>query len=155
VADNVTVTAKTIAPLQLTEIDVSTDEVVGPPVRHVQRMKLAYSADGVETHVQADAEGLLVSANPKVAVASNQGTQVTVDDGAGGDVILATNANRNGFSIIPNGDIYLSFGGTPTSSTFLLSAFQPFSMLSGVIYTGEIKGLAPAGTTVTVYVLEV
>lgn len=37
---------------------VSTDEAASG---HVQRVKLAYSADGVDTHVQADANGLLIN----------------------------------------------------------------------------------------------
>ena len=37
---------------------VSTDEAASG---HIQRVKLAYSADGVDTHVTADASGLLVN----------------------------------------------------------------------------------------------
>lgn len=37
---------------------VSTDEAASG---HIQRVKLAYSADGVDTHVQADSAGLLVN----------------------------------------------------------------------------------------------
>lgn len=37
---------------------VSTDEATSG---HLQRVKIAYSADGSDTHVQADADGLLVS----------------------------------------------------------------------------------------------
>ena len=37
---------------------VSTDEAASG---HIQRVKLAYSADGVDTHIQADADGLLVN----------------------------------------------------------------------------------------------
>ena len=46
---------------------VSTDEGAGG---HVQRVKLTYSADGSETHVGADADGLLVNlgANNDVSV---------------------------------------------------------------------------------------
>jgi hypothetical protein len=89
-----------------------------------------------------------------IAAASNVGSQVAVDNGAGGDVVLASNASRRGFSIIPNGDIYLSFGGTPTSSSYLLPAWTPFNMLEGLIYTGAITGLAPSATAILVYVLE-
>jgi hypothetical protein len=46
----------------LTDYVVSTDEGAGG---HVQRVKLAYSADGSETHVEADAYGLKV--NPAVS----------------------------------------------------------------------------------------
>jgi hypothetical protein len=37
---------------------VSTDEAASG---HIQRVKLAYSADGIDTHVQADADGLRVN----------------------------------------------------------------------------------------------
>lgn len=42
----------------LTDYTVSADEAASG---QVQRIKLAYSADGVDTHVQADADGLLVN----------------------------------------------------------------------------------------------
>lgn len=63
-ADNVTVDNGA-----LTDYVTSTDEGVGG---HVQRVKLAYSADGSETHISADADGLLVNlgANNDVAVTS-------------------------------------------------------------------------------------
>lgn len=35
--------------------NASTDEITGPPVRHIQRMKLSVAADGDETHIPADA----------------------------------------------------------------------------------------------------
>lgn len=56
---------------------VSTDEGAGG---HVQRVKLAYAADGSETHVDADADGLLVNlgANNDVVV-SDGGGSLTVD----------------------------------------------------------------------------
>lgn len=62
------------------DIKVSADEVAGPPARHVQRVKLAYSGDGVETHIPADADGLLVNlgTNNDVIVADGGGS-LTVD----------------------------------------------------------------------------
>lgn len=68
-----------------TDYTVSTDEGAGG---HVQRVKLAYSADGSETHVDADANGLLVNlgANNDVTVtgtvtADDGGSTLSVDDG--------------------------------------------------------------------------
>jgi len=56
-ADNVTFQSAQLAtPASGTQ--VSTDEAASG---HIQRVKLAYSADGVDTHVQADANGLLVN----------------------------------------------------------------------------------------------
>jgi hypothetical protein len=51
-----------------TDYTVSSDEGAGG---HVQRVKLAYSADGSETHVAADADGLLVN------LGTNNDTTVT------------------------------------------------------------------------------
>ena len=56
-ADNVTF-QKTELATPASGTKVSTDEAASG---HIQRVKLAYSADGVDTHVQADADGLLVS----------------------------------------------------------------------------------------------
>jgi hypothetical protein len=74
-ADNVTVDNGT-----LTDYVVSADEGAGG---QVQRVKLAYSADGSEVHVPADADGLLVNlgANNDVTVsgvstAANQATEI-------------------------------------------------------------------------------
>lgn len=60
-ADNVTVDNG-----DLPDYNVSADEGAGGKL---QRVKLAYSADGSETHVQADANGLLVSVNDAPAAA--------------------------------------------------------------------------------------
>jgi hypothetical protein len=61
-----------------TDYTVSSDEGAGG---HVQRTKLAYSADGSETHVTADADGLLVNlgANNDVTVTGT----VTANAGTG------------------------------------------------------------------------
>jgi hypothetical protein len=56
-ADNVTF-QKTELATPASGTKVSTDEAASG---HLQRVKLAYSADGVDTHVQADADGLLVN----------------------------------------------------------------------------------------------
>lgn len=74
-ADNVTVDNGT-----LTDYVVSADEGVGG---QVQRVKLAYSADGSEVHVPADADGLLVNLGTNndvtvsgVSTAANQSTEI-------------------------------------------------------------------------------
>lgn len=59
----------------LTDYAVSADEGSGG---YVQRVKLTYSADGSETHVAADANGLLVTGT---VTASDGGGSLTVDDG--------------------------------------------------------------------------
>jgi hypothetical protein len=52
VVDNVSITSGS-------GTDISTDDAGAGG--HVQRVKLAYSADGVATHISADADGLLVN----------------------------------------------------------------------------------------------
>lgn len=61
------------------DFTVSADDASG---KYVQRVKLAYSADGSATHVPADADGLLVNlgANNDVVV-SDGGSTISVDDG--------------------------------------------------------------------------
>lgn len=57
-ADNVTTQSATLATIPAsTKISTDEDATNG----HVQRVKLAMSADGVSTHVTADADGLLVN----------------------------------------------------------------------------------------------
>lgn len=76
-ADNVTFQSSTLA-TPPDGLVVSTDDAGADG--QVQRMKLAYSADGVATHVPADADGLLVNlgANNDVVV-SDGGGSITVD----------------------------------------------------------------------------
>jgi fibronectin-binding autotransporter adhesin len=94
VADNVT-TQTTLATIPSgTKISTDEDATNG----HVQRVKLAYSADGVSTHVQADADGVLVNlgANNDVTVTgtvtANAGTNLntsTLALEAGGNLAAA------------------------------------------------------------------
>jgi hypothetical protein len=92
-ADNVTVDNGALADYQ-----VSTDEAASG---HVSRVKLAYSANGSDTHVQADADGVLVNlgANNDVtvtgAVTANAGTNLNTSALAvesGGNLAAATTA---------------------------------------------------------------
>lgn len=106
-ADGVTVDNGT-----LTDFDVSTDEAAGG--KHVQRVKLAMSADGSETHVQADANGLLV--NPGAGVVGG----VKITDGTDvADVLDLANSNPLTVAIVNGaGDQVTSFAGSGgTSST--------------------------------------
>jgi len=76
-ADNVQFQSTTLATPASGTV-VSTDEAASG---HVQRMKLAYSADGADTHVTADGDGLLVNlgANNDVTVT---GTVAATQSGA-------------------------------------------------------------------------
>lgn len=79
-ADNLTTTTTVSTIPSGTKISTDEDLTNG----HVQRVKLAYSADGSSTHVQADADGMLVNlgANNDVTVTG------TVDLGATDNAVL-------------------------------------------------------------------
>ncbi|HUW15926.1 MAG TPA: hypothetical protein VMW94_02510 [Actinomycetes bacterium] len=72
----------------LADVEVSAD-LCG--TAYVQRFKLAYSADGVATHVPADADGLLVNTGATVTTTGGtlEGIGVAVIDSAGDQVALA------------------------------------------------------------------
>jgi len=81
---------------------VSTDEAASG---HIQRVKLAYSADGVDTHVGADADGLLVNlgANNDVTVTGT----VTANAGTGPFPV-----SDNGGSLTVDGTLAATQSGT-------------------------------------------
>lgn len=101
-----------------TDYTVSTDEGVGG---HVQRVKLAYSADGSETHVPADADGLLVnlgsnndvSVSGSVAVTDNSGS-LTVDAPVGTPVFVRLSDGSSAITTLP---VKESRGATGTLTT--------------------------------------
>lgn len=91
--DNVSFQGTTVS-YPPTDLVVSTDKSTDG-LRDVQRVKLAYSADGSETHVPADVDGLLVNLGANndvtvsgVATAANQTTIIGHLDGVEG--VLAT-----------------------------------------------------------------
>jgi hypothetical protein len=70
------------------DFTVSTDDAGASG--HVQRMKLAYSADGIATHVQADSSGLLVNVGSTMqALASGTAISTALLDGTGAAVSFA------------------------------------------------------------------
>ena len=66
---------------------VSSDEGVGG---HVQRVKLAYSADGSETHVPADGDGLLVNLGTNNDITGTVTANLSATDNAVLDAIAAS-----------------------------------------------------------------
>jgi hypothetical protein len=101
-ADNLTTTT-TVSTVPSGTV-ISTDDAGASG--HVQRMKIAYSADGVATHAQVDADGILVNlgtnndvtlatlpdtaAGDLAAIVAALGGTLTVDLGANNDVTMAT-----------------------------------------------------------------
>jgi len=131
---------------------VATDEVSGA---HYQYVKPAFGADGTATLVSAT-DPLPVTPR-STGAATDTGTQVTVDNGVGGDVVVASNSARNGLFLSFSGDVYVSFGGVPTAvSSFLIYAGQPinFPLPGGFVYTGAITALATTASAVTAYRVE-
>lgn len=124
----------------LANYDVSTDDAGASG--HVQRVKLAYSADGSATHVQADADGVLVNlgANNDVVV-SDGGGSVSVDDG--------------GSSLTVDGTVGVA--GTVTVDSELPSAAAladntanptvPGVGAFGLVYDGSTWDRAPGNST--------
>jgi hypothetical protein len=85
-ADNVQFQSTTLA-TPASGTTVSTDDTSSG---HVQRIKLTYSADGADTHVQADADGLLVNTGAHLDTMS-----ATLDDSELG---IATKAGIYGYT---------------------------------------------------------
>ena len=122
---------------------VSTDEGVGG---HVQRVKLTYSADGSETHVDADADGLLVNLGANNDVKEVRGatsTLTTVADTSSSTSILASNANRLRATVTNDSSarLYLRFEAAAAStSNYAVSLAQHETWIEDN-YTGEIRGI--------------
>jgi hypothetical protein len=153
-----------------TTATVATDEVSSA---HYQYVKPAFGADGTATPVST-ADPLPVTANAgtnlntsalateatlstytgnqRASAASNQGSQVSVT-ASPAVTVLASNATRKGFRIYYPSAVWVSYGGTASSSTFLLPAGSVDEMTDGLIYTGAISAISVSGT-ITAYVVE-
>lgn len=101
-------------------VPVSADEAGG---KYVQRVKLAYSADGVATHVTADSGGLLVNLGTNNDVTVTSGT-VTV-----------------------GGTPTVTIGGTPAVTLASGTAVFSGSLTAGTAYVGSF-GISKNGTAV-------
>lgn len=161
-----------------TTATVATDEVSSA---HYQYVKPAFGADGTATPVSS-ANPLPVTAaipagvtanagtnlntsalateatlstytgNQRASAASNTGSQVSIPT-TPSTVVLAANANRKGYRIRFAGAVFVSYGGTASATTFGLTPESVDEMTNGLIYTGEISAIAPAGAT-TAHVVE-
>lgn len=103
----------------LTDFTVSTDQGAGG---HVQRVKLAYSADGSETHVTADSGGLLVNL------------------GANNDVVASGTVTVGGTPTV-------TVGGTPSVSIVGGTAVMSGSLAAGSELIGYV-GISSDGTAI-------
>jgi len=72
----------------LADFETSTDYATSG---HIQRVKLTYSADGSDTHIPADADGLLVNTGASVTATGGtlEGLGVALIDGDGDQVTFA------------------------------------------------------------------
>jgi hypothetical protein len=134
VADNVTVDNGS-----LTDYVVSADEGSGG---QVQRVKLAYSSDGAETHVTADADGLLVNlgANNDITgtVTANLGA---TDNAVLDDIAADTEAIKTAVEILDN-----TVAGSELQVDVLT---MPTTTITGVVTLEGSDTLAAARVNVT------
>jgi hypothetical protein len=90
------------------------------------------------------------------------GTAVTVTESTGSvttssSQVLAANANRKGGYIqnISDTDIYLSWGGTATTSKTLLTPGSSLPLLiTGLVYTGLVRAIHAGSGTKTLAIVE-
>ena len=125
-----------------TDYVVSTDDAGASG--QVQRVKIAYSADGSATHVSADALGLLVNTGkPSTATRSD------VNDSAANQTLLAANSSRMGASIFNDSSsiLYVKLGTTATTTDFSVKLFQDGYYEVPFGYTGRIDGIWSADST--------
>lgn len=89
----------------LTDYVVSSDEGAGG---HVQRVKLAYSADGSETHVTADADGVLVNLGTNNDVTIPGLTQTQDAAYSPGSLLMAGGVRSDGDTspVTADGDVH-------------------------------------------------
>ena len=107
----------------------------------MQIVKLAYSGDGVETKVTADASGLLVKPSNQSA---SSASLTNVNDTASSTSLLASNSARKG-AIVYNDSttiLYLKYGTTASTTSFTVK-IPPDSYweMPNPIYTGAIDGI--------------
>lgn len=158
-ADNVTVDNGT-----LTDYIVSSDEAASG---QVQRVKIAYSADGLDTHVTADADGLLVNlgVNNDVSqagtwtvqpgntanttawlVTQRRGSSASVTavaDSATSGTLLASNSSRVTATITNDSSarLYVRYGaGAATTTDYTFSLAQHETVVVDD-YSGQINGI--------------
>lgn len=144
-ADNLLTTAQVLAALQLTEATIATDEIGGV---HYQRLKLTFGLNGTATDCSASnpLPVQLVSSTvspPTTDTPADEGSVVSVGTFVGTSV-LAANPARVQATLIPEGDVYMSLGGTATNANGKLAAFTPYNLPAG--YTGSVSMLSVSGT---------
>lgn len=146
-ADNPTVTLRSIAALEQTTGAVAADDVGGVLYQYV---KLAFGSDGSVTLVSA--ANPLPTTGPSGNAMANAAAVVVV--GAGSTLIMAENAARKGLILYFEGDTYVNFGASATSSAMLFYAGSYLNMLSGYVFTGDITGARVGSVDVNVRKVE-
>ncbi len=108
---------------------VSADEAASGKV---QRMKLAYSADGVDTHVTADVDGMLVNlgANNDVTVAAGSALIGRVDH--------ASTGVGSGRKVVTTAGTRVTLASSTVARTVLIAAETDNT---GVIVVGSAAGV--------------
>lgn len=133
-----------------TTATVATDQVSSA---HYQYVKAAFGADGTATKVSATDPLPVYNPNSAYTAAPpSPGASVTV--GSGSTLIMAENATRRGLMLYFEGDTYVAFGASASSSAMLFYAGSYLNMLSGFIYQGDITGMRVGSVDVTVRKVE-
>jgi hypothetical protein len=135
-ADNVDFTSGAPADFTASADDCS-------PNGKVQRVKLAYSADGAATHVPADADGLLVNlgANNDVTATQSGTWSVRLADGTGNALTSKTAGSDRAITVAvvdSSGNHVSSFGGSGGTA-----------IADDAAFTAAVTNVTPVGGIVT------
>jgi hypothetical protein len=117
---------------------VATDDIGGV---HYQRAKVVWGVDGAA--VDTSATNPLPVDQTSKATALDDGTNFSVTDGLAVEV-LAANPTRVQATVIPEADVYMSIGGTATSSSPIVKIDTPWNFPAG--YKGSVSMLSVTGT---------
>lgn len=157
-ADGVTVaTGNNTSPPNATKFATDDAGAAG----HIPIVKLAYSADGSSSLVDADASGMKVNVGAGTVTlggvssgtATTPGTALAYSTSAG--TALAANGARQGYNIANHGTavLYVSYAGTATTSNYVARISTQYDRIAdkGIgIYTGAITIVGSAAGTAIV-----
>lgn len=110
----------------------------------VPGVKLLYSADGVDTPVLADGDGLLIQGTATLSGLTNDtAARSTVNDTNTSTTLIAANADRVGWRIknTSSAILHISYGGTASTTNCVASLAQNEYAGDGLGYTGAINGV--------------
>lgn len=110
----------------------------------VPGVKILYSADGDDTPLEVDADGLKVKGTATLSGLTNDAaSRTTVNDTATSTTLIASNADRVGWRIknTSSAVLHISYGGTASATNCVASLSQNEFAGDGLGYTGDINGV--------------